>query len=608
MIARRTLALFILAIGVALACSYLPGAAYGLGILAASLLIAYLLYDWWIAAIPVALIAGDLYPWTGSLLISEFDLFLSATLAVTVWRLPKGAAHLCGRRGVYLLWIPLVLSIALGVYRGWQLGIPGLVDDNLGLYTARWNALRVSKGAFWGLLLALVILSEASRKPQQSCRFFAGVRVSVMLVAVAVIWERALAFGVFNFQQLYRATGPFFSMHTGGQHIDAFCALALPFVLAPITSRPTWYSLFWRSILLPASYYTMVGTMSRAIIVWALMATLLMSMLWSWLLLPRRWWLPVSGIAAVAVAFIYGVLVVKSDVMQQRFSESRQDLALRWEQWGQLCRASARDVTTRVIGNGIGSAPTLVSRAQSQPLRPAELIAIQNGETALRLRAGKAVYVEQLVNRRAPGPWQLRGKLRSSASVDVGVYICQKMLFDSLRCAEKQFTQSDENRWMPFVWNVDVSWLSQGRRQCPVTLAFAPVGDGGFVDLAGLQLTDADGLPLLSNADFSSGSAYWFFTSDDHSAWRAENMWVHLFLEQGYFGVASVAWLVIGTLIILIFKSDPQRRVTCYVFAVSIVGFLIVGLFGALLDTPWIITFLFVTMALAQCEGASPSE
>ena len=142
---------------------------------------------------------------------------------------------------------------------------------------------------------------------------------------------------------------------------------------------------------------------------------------------------------------------------------------------------------------------------------------------------------------------------------------------------------------------VNSSWLD-----CPVTFALSASGGGGSVEILNLQLADARGESLLRNADFDAGSRFWFFTSDDHAAWRAENMWVQLYLEMGWLGVVSVAWLLMATLVPLVVGATVGRDLTLWVLTLSIIGFLMIGLFGSLIDTPWLTELLCAVLGVSQ--------
>jgi hypothetical protein len=74
---RRSLAVLIGVTGMALAARYVPGGSWWVlffFVAAGSLCATSHLWCW---ALPVVLVVGDLYPWTGNLLVNERDLFLT---------------------------------------------------------------------------------------------------------------------------------------------------------------------------------------------------------------------------------------------------------------------------------------------------------------------------------------------------------------------------------------------------------------------------------------------------------------------------------------------------------------------------------------------------
>jgi hypothetical protein len=310
------------------------------------------------------------------------------------------------------------------------------------------------------------------------------------------------------------------------------------------------------------------------------------------------------GLAALLFGSILGVVLSQSEPIQRRFVDSRADLAARCEQWAALCRAADDRLTTKVFGHGLGTVPWLASVAYDHPLRPAELLTSPEGETLLRLRPGKKVYVEQGVGRRSQGPWEFRALLRTSGTAQLHTYVCEKTLFDSFHCVESSFAAG--TLWNSIAWTIDVEKLLQSGKflfSCPVTFAFSVSGEG-WVDIRNVRLVDANGEPLLKNPDFQAGSARWFFTSDDHSTWRAENVWLHLYLEQGWLGVVAFVWLVAATLMLLAAREAVRQGPSRYVLGVAVVGFLAVGTFGSLLDTPWITQLLCIVIAAAQVRDA----
>src|SRR5206468_11102298 len=100
--------------------------------------------------VPAALPVLDLAPWSGRLLVDEFDLLLLATLATAYLSAPARAAK--ARDPILrVATMLLALTFAIGVLRGmlpWQ-GVDGFAVESL---QGPLNALRIGKGALWAWL------------------------------------------------------------------------------------------------------------------------------------------------------------------------------------------------------------------------------------------------------------------------------------------------------------------------------------------------------------------------------------------------------------------------------------------------------------------------
>jgi hypothetical protein len=604
---RRALAVLIGVCGFALAARFCHSGSCAIPVFFALAGVLCATSSLWCWALPVALVVGDLYPWTGSLLVNERDLFLISTLAVLMWRTDINTSVLKSHKGLWTLLIPLAVSVGVSCVRGWQDLPPSLIGDDFSLYGSQWNALRVAKGFAFGIMLFPFLVAEIMQAPNRFRLFAHGVQTSALIVAAAVIYERAISVGLFDLRQLYRATGTFFSMHTGGQHIDAYWAIALPFLFLPPHRRPLWLHWLIRLVLLVIVYYAIVATMSRAIIIWAAVATFILVPL-NFVVRTRELTSRQTVTLVILAMMIFGagvLSVFQSEPIITRFRQSRDDLQLRWRQWQALGSTANHGWMATMFGNGLGAVPSIASRAFGQPQRPAELIAVETGEAALRIHPGRKVYVEQLVDAQAPGPWSLQGSVRHAGSTGLHMFVCEKTLFDSFRCVESSIIpQGRGDAWQPFKRSIDLhtlpsaangSWLN-----CPLTIAFSASGENGPVDIMSLHLTDAAGSVLLRNADFHLQSSHWFFTSDDHASWRAENVWVHMYLEQGLFGVVSFAWLMLGTIAQLARQLLVARDISLGVLLTALIGFLAIGMFGSLLDTPWIVQLLCAVLAVSQ--------
>src|SRR4030095_10710297 len=70
-------------------------------------------------------------------------------------------------------------------------------------------------------------------------RVACGMQVGVAIVIGAAVWERHAFTGLFDFADDYRVVAFFWEMHVGGAAIDAYLALAVPFVAQAVARADT---------------------------------------------------------------------------------------------------------------------------------------------------------------------------------------------------------------------------------------------------------------------------------------------------------------------------------------------------------------------------------
>ncbi|MFM7927701.1 MAG: hypothetical protein ACKO9Q_08290, partial [Pirellula sp.] len=104
-----------------------------------------------------------------------------------------------------------------------------------------------------------------------------------LYVGLVVLVERWMFPGLWHWKEVYRATGPFFPMHIGDQHIDAFLAIILPMVWANlwhpnVEKKERWFCASVLIFILHAAF----ATMSRATLATLLIEVcLLVCLTWS---------------------------------------------------------------------------------------------------------------------------------------------------------------------------------------------------------------------------------------------------------------------------------------------------------------------------------------
>lgn len=253
----------------------------------AGVLLAALLAAWrpraWLFVLPAALPLASLAPWTGWQAVDEFDLLLFATLA-------GGYARLAGvtsapsadplSRSARVLVAALAGSALLALGRGWIDAGGGLADlDPFQGADQPFNAWRVGKAPLQALLM-LPLIGAALQHDRDAAlrRLTQGMLAGLTVVALATLAERAAYPGLLNFNTLYRTTALFWEMHVGGAAIDAYFALAVPFVAWALWSAhtPRQWAVAAAVALLAA--YACLTTFSRGAYVAALLPLLLVGL------------------------------------------------------------------------------------------------------------------------------------------------------------------------------------------------------------------------------------------------------------------------------------------------------------------------------------------
>ncbi|SFF70621.1 hypothetical protein SAMN05518865_103313 [Duganella sp. CF458] len=192
----------------------------------------------WLLAVPALLPVLDFAPWTGWFFLEELDLLLLATCAGGYWAVGGAAAptKLPGlARGALGLF---VLCYLVAAWRG-MMPLAPLDANSFANYTSPYNGLRVLKGVLWPLVLLPLLRATAGAQGSNLQRLLVpGMILGLAACSLAVVWERMAFPGLFNFSSDYRPTAPFSAMHTGGAALDAYLAMAFPFVTLWLVNHP----------------------------------------------------------------------------------------------------------------------------------------------------------------------------------------------------------------------------------------------------------------------------------------------------------------------------------------------------------------------------------
>lgn len=603
-------------------------------------IVAYASKTLWLTVLAPMLALGSLYPWTGELVFCEYDIGLCALLggrlAAHRWSAERTGASTIPALTL-LDWLGLLVALVAFTagLRGWLSLPPAISGDQLSLYTTSSNALQQSKVLFFGLALIPLLVTAFSDQNVDArtlawSRIEAGFLASAVGVVAVVLAERFVTVGLWDWDEELRSAGPCMTMHIGDQHIDAYWAIVLPFVLPSRWSFTISTGL--RCLLVLFVAYAIFATMSRATIVSALaIATLLVVAQSTYFTSelhckgkvvsqPRSSYLTYKFVLGgllgiVALSLIALILWNSGEAVPRRFANIAEGLQTRINHWQKVLQMGTRTQSQLWLGSGLGTYPIEYRKYVGRTEQPIRLVNHPKPDgshsTGMQLVAGESIYAAQLVSPHSPLPWRVELKLRRAAlGCGMQVSICHQVLLQSNDCIvpSPQFENADEDQLEKISFGVTqlpndvVASKDKWRRiWSPTVLSLSATGNpGDSIEIYGLKATDAAGNSILRNSDHKSGSRFWFFVGDDYLVWRAENCLLHLFIETGLLGlcvvVTTCSLILARCLYIAIVKRSWQASV---VFTATL-GFLSIGMFGTSIDAPWLMLLTIIQLAIGH--------
>ncbi len=559
----------------------------------------------WLVAVPAALPLLDLAPWTGRFFLDEFDLLMLVTAATLFLRRHRWRGVPPAAWPLLLLWLAaLAISALLG------LGVPPPIDANaFSSYWSPYNSLRVAKGFLWGGLIFLW-LRQGQLDPETLGRRLAlGMGLGLLGVCLVGLWERWLFAGLSDSSQTYRIFATFSSMHTGGGHIEAYLAAALPFLWLGMARFRT---LLLAVPLMALTVYVTIFTVARGGVL-ALAVVLLVLAVASLRLAWRsgrrvQAALPIGVLALLALGLLAGI---GGGYFQQRLAQTGQDWQTRVDHWTQAISLMDASLMSRMFGMGLGSFPRVyLERGPSDKQSATYGFSAENGNTHLRLGSGDTLYYAQRVPVAAGRTYRLQLDARSRvAGARIETPICEKQLLNSRRCVWNAFEVPGDGQWHHLAHDISSAEVGteEGLQRPPVELFLYYSGKTGVMDVDKLHLRDEEGRDLLCNGEFSRGGDCWFFKTHSHLPWHIKNLWVHVVFEQGWLGLLLFAGLTALALYRLAVVAWRGQRLA-WVWLASLMGLLTVGMFDSLLDAPRLATLLVALTLLGVGYDWAPSR
>ncbi|CAG9933391.1 VanZ family protein [Candidatus Nitrotoga arctica] len=557
--------------------------------------------------VPAALAFFDLAPWSGRFYFDEFDFLLLTSVTVGYVRLPPARRH-SPRDLLFLSLAALLgLSYAIGILCAllpWQT----LEANSFTNYYSPYNALRIAKGALWAFLIYGLLGRLASIGQDVRGLFARGMVAGLAGTIVMLAWERFVFPGLFNFTDVYRVTGPFSQMHTGGADIESFLTLSTPFLVVLLFERRSWVTRLTGTALLVGATYGVMVTFSRIGYVAfgiAMALALLMAMAKSDNRVRTSFFK--RGMAAfvlVILALAVAVPIFKGPFTQTRMSQAGVDLEVRLAHWADALQMRDPGWPTALFGMGIGRYPETHSWRSEENRAATYRLGSETGNTFLRLGTGSPLYVEQFVTIEPQRDYLLSLNARSDQpNTQVSVSICEKWLLTSARCTLKSIDVTGNGRWQSVQTRLQSGDVGSGRWYAsrPVKLSIYNSNAHAVVDVDNVRVQSMDGGNLLGNGEFSMGLDRWFFTVDNDRPWHIWSLPIQVLFDQGWLGLVALTFFVVVGLW-RAGRDTWRGDAIAGAMLASSIGFLVIGTLDSLVDSPRLI--LLFLLLIRFCWGA----
>jgi O-antigen ligase len=529
------------------------------------------------------------------------DLFVLVTIAILALRAPRRRAdfRLEGLAAVVvvLALISYLLSGALG------LALPGPEGGSDNVYLRPDNALRLAKGFFTALALLPFLRARMRIHGDAIVLLGTGMAAGLALVTAAVLAERALFTGIFDFTADYRVVGTFSGMNIGGGYIGAYLAMALPFLLV-FMLRPTTLALLAMLAIAFGAGYALVVTFARTAYAAALLSILTAGVGWA-LAARHRLVGTVQALALpVLVLMLAGGIVMGalgSGFMAERLRQVAPDLANREANWTDGLALRDGSLAAALLGMGYGTYPRIVLARTPDERVPTNFVVAQDGGYRfLSLHARLPTYFGQKVSVQPDQKYRLFVTLRSPDGIGaLGVILCEKMLLYSANCRETTFRSRTPRTWEDFGALISSAGLNKdttlGWLRRPVELAlFNPVPDS-TIEIGHIRMLDPQDHDIIVNGNFARGTERWYFTDDEHRVWRIENQYLMSWFEGGALGLASFV-LLAGTALAGAARAISGGERMGAAIMGSLVAFLCSSAFNHLLAVPRLAALFYIVV------------
>jgi O-Antigen ligase len=606
------------------------------GLLSALFCVWFLVSYWrpgmWLAVLPATLPLLNFSPWTGWLVFDEFDLAVLSTVAAEFARLawqreplrraPSGETLPCA--GPYRA-TPIVLGLAcvglvnlsrgLGDAGAWSFGLFQGYADPL-------NSARIFKPVFH-ILLLLPLLKQAFGSTEHTRlaleRLVNGMLFGLFVVTLAVLWDRAAHPGLLDFASPYRTVALFWEMHVGGAAIDAYLALAIPFVGWRLYSTRTPLQWGATAVLALLTEYVCLTTFSRGVYLAVITSLGLLG-----LLLRRQsfgrppdeiglnTWAARMILLAMLMVLEAVFVLGSSTFMMTRIGSSEHDFRDRFVHW-QNGLALLRTPGDWAFGVGLGRLPSRYAATVSDGEFPGRVeLHAEPGHHAMRIfgprsRAafGGLYGLTQRVPIQTSESLLVRFDAQALHATRLRLSVCEMHLLYERNCLAAEVTvQATGHDSQAFAVRLVGAPLTVGNWYAPRMGVFSMtvLDAGGAVELDNVSLKGSNRVEQLLNGDFMQQLAHWFpVAKNQFLPWHIDNLYIEIMIERGLAGLIVFLGLIGCAAWNLCLGSARRLAISPFLLA-SVAGVMTVGLVSSVMDVPrvalLVLLVVFVSMRL----------
>ncbi|WP_295430472.1 hypothetical protein [uncultured Thiodictyon sp.] len=317
-----------------------------------------------------------------------------------------------------------------------------------------------------------------------------------------------------------------------------------------------------------------------------------------------------TGVLMLALALLLSALSLSlsGTHIQARAATSSSDMTIRVAHWERGLSLLPRDLATRALGAGLGTFPLTNLLTAANYADGIWLFSRAAGHSYLRLVGSGNLRLGQRLGLLEPGAYQVMVRARNATGVPTTlvVRVQARRLLEledwAPKTRELRFALAPgDGRWKELTGLLDLNgdfrspWYEA--RRTVFILSNEGAGQSA-IEIADARLVDVRGRALLANSDFAAGGDRWFAYNDfNHLAWHLKSLYVGLWFELGLLGLVAFGVLSV-TAVGRAFGEARRGRLFSAAVGAALVGFLVLGLTGTLLDVPPLMT-LFLLLAMS---------